>query len=59
MKIDLPTRKPTRLKDYDYSNPGAYFITICTDARKAILSKIVVGDGVLDEFCCYKVYIDI
>ncbi len=45
MKIDFPTRKPTRLKNYDYSTPGAYFITICTDGRKELLSKIVVGQG--------------
>ncbi len=32
----LPTRKPTRLKDYDYSTPGAYFITICTKDRQNI-----------------------
>ena len=28
--MDLPQRKPNRLKDYDYSSPGIYFITICT-----------------------------
>ena len=28
--MDLPQRKPNRLKDYDYSTPGIYFITICT-----------------------------
>lgn len=22
-------RKPNRLKDYDYDNPGTYFITVC------------------------------
>ena len=27
---DLPKRKPTRLKNYDYSQNGAYFITIKT-----------------------------
>ena len=26
----LPKRKQIRLKNYDYSSPGAYFITICT-----------------------------
>ena len=41
---NLPIRKPTRLKDYDYSSAGAYFITICTHNRKNILSKIV-GEG--------------
>ncbi len=45
---DLPKRKPTRLNGYDYSSPGAYFITICVKDRKQILSKIIVGDGVLD-----------
>ncbi|MBQ3226912.1 MAG: hypothetical protein IJB48_07645, partial [Clostridia bacterium] len=46
--MHLPIRKPTRLKGYDDSSPGAYFITICTKERKHLLSKITVGDGVLD-----------
>lgn len=37
-------RKRTRLKDYDYSSSGVYFITICTKDRKPILSNIV-GEG--------------
>ncbi len=41
----FPQRKPTRLKEYDYSSNGAYFVTICTHNRKQILSKIVVGKG--------------
>ncbi len=44
---DLPKRKPIRLKDYDYSTPGAYFITICVKDRKQILSKIIAGDDAL------------
>ena len=43
--MDLPKRKPTRLKGYDYSTPGAYFITICVKDRKQLLSKIIVGQG--------------
>ena len=43
--MKLPKRKPTRLKKYDYSTPGAYFITICTVERKPLLSKITVGQG--------------
>ena len=46
--MDLPKRKQTRLKEYDYSSPGAYFITICVKDRKQLLSKIIVGTGVLD-----------
>ncbi|MBR3588759.1 MAG: transposase [Clostridia bacterium] len=42
-------RKATRLSKYNYSEKGAYFITICTQNRKPVLSKIsIVGDGVLD-----------
>ena len=43
--MKLPKRKPTRLKGYDYGAPGAYFITICTEDRKELLSKIIVGEG--------------
>ena len=33
---NLPKRKPIRIEDYDYSTPGAYFITICTANREKI-----------------------
>ena len=46
--MDLPKRKRIRLQSYDYSAPGAYFVTICTHERKCILSSVAVGDGVLD-----------
>ncbi|MBP3337116.1 MAG: transposase [Clostridia bacterium] len=42
--MTLPKRKPTQLKGYDYSQNGAYFITICTHNKEHILSKIV-GEG--------------
>jgi len=38
---DLPKRKPTRLKNYDYNSEGAYFITICTHNRKNLFGNIV------------------
>lgn len=39
-EIKLQYRKHTRLKDYNYSANGAYFITICTDCqRKSIGEK--------------------
>ena len=38
--MELPKRKPTRLKRYDYSTPGAYFITVCTHNRKQMLSPL-------------------
>ena len=46
--MNLPQRKQNRLENYDYSQNGAYFITICTHNRKQILSDIIVGTGVPD-----------
>ena len=43
--MELQTREPNRLKKYDYSQNGAYFITICTKDRKEILSQVIVGEG--------------
>ena len=45
---DLPKRKQNRLREFDYSTNGAYFITICTQGKKCILGNIV-GVGVLDD----------
>ena len=42
--MDLPKRKQVRLPEYDYSAPGAYFITVCTQNRRCILSEIRRGD---------------
>ena len=41
--MELPERKHPRLKEYDYSQDGAYFVTICTHQRKNLLSNIDVG----------------
>jgi len=45
MKTNLPIRKHTRLKEYNYSQNGYYYITICTHNNNPILSRIVVGRG--------------
>ena len=36
-------RSSHRLKRYDYTQPGAYFVTICTYRKECTLSKIVAG----------------
>ncbi len=41
---ELPRRKHPRLDNYDYSSAGAYFVTICTQDRRRVLSH-VVGRG--------------
>ena len=40
----LPQRKDIRIKNYDYSQSGYYFVTICTLDRKNILCEIVEAD---------------
>ena len=40
---DFPKRKHSRLNYYDYSKSGYYFLTICTDKRKPILSNVGRG----------------
>ena len=51
MEKELPKRKDIRLKNYDYSSPGAYFVTICIKDRKRTLSDIIkpVGVGAFDD----------
>jgi REP element-mobilizing transposase RayT len=38
---ELPTRKRNRLHHYDYSQNGAYFLTICAKGRKEIFGRVV------------------
>lgn len=38
---ELSQRKSIRLKDYDYSQNGCYFITICTQDRQCLFGEIV------------------
>ena len=45
--MELPKRKPNRLKDYDYSQNGGYFVTICTRNKEKLLCNIV-GGGAFD-----------
>lgn len=40
---NTPRRKSLRLKGFDYSQPGAYFITICTQNRKALFGEVIHG----------------
>ena len=34
--MERPVRKPNRLREYDYSQPGCYFVTICTKERRPL-----------------------
>lgn len=47
--MDLPKRKPNRLKKYDYGKTGAYFITVCAKDRKNLFWNNV-GAGIARPF---------
>lgn len=38
-----PKRKSPRLKGYDYSTQGAYFVTVCTYQRMHLFGEVVGG----------------
>ena len=40
----LPNRQSIRLRDFDYSQNGAYFVTLCTARRLCLLGNIEDGD---------------
>lgn len=39
----MKCRKRTRLRGYDYSYPGAYFVTVCTQKQKLTLGNVRKG----------------
>ncbi|MEG1125543.1 MAG: transposase [Oscillospiraceae bacterium] len=45
--MNLPKRKSARLQGYEYSQNGAYFITICTKNKSKLLSDICRGGALL------------
>ena len=49
MSDDIPNRQSIRLPRYDYSRPGAYFITLCTQNRVPLFGKIVAGEMRLND----------
>ena len=42
-------RKSIRLKGYDYSQAGLYFITICVQDRECLFGKIENGEMILND----------
>ena len=51
MKYDpaIYRRRSIRLKGYDYSRNGAYFITLCTQDRRCFLGRVVDGEMRLND----------
>ena len=42
-------RRSIRLKNYDYSQPGAYFVSICVHRRACLFGEIINGKMQLNE----------
>lgn len=49
MSDDFPNRQTFRLKNYDYSRNGMYFITICTNNHENMFGEITNGKMALNE----------
>lgn len=43
-------RRSIRLKDYDYDQPGAYFITICSQNRECLFGNIIQNQLQLNQY---------
>lgn len=46
---EIHTRRSLRLRGYDYSSPGAYFVTVCTNNKECLFGDIVDGAMALNE----------
>jgi putative transposase len=47
--VEVRRRRSGRLKGFDYSRPGAYFVTACTHVRSALLGEVVDGGMQLND----------
>jgi len=48
-KPEMDQRRSLRLKEYDYTQPGVYFITIVTQDRTQLFGEIVDGEMHLND----------
>jgi putative transposase len=46
----LMQRRSIRLKGYDYTQPGAYFVTVVTDGRVNLFGAVVDGKMKVNQF---------
>ncbi len=48
-RLDKHHRRSTRLPGYDYSQSGAYFVTVCTKNRECLFGEIEDGEMHLND----------
>lgn len=49
METSGPSRKALRWKLWDYSTPGDYFVTICTEGKVSLFGAVAHGRVILNE----------
>ncbi len=51
MTTDVPdhNRRSIRLQEYDYAQPGGYFVTICTHNHKCLFGEVIDSEMHLNE----------
>ncbi|HYE12383.1 MAG TPA: transposase [Patescibacteria group bacterium] len=49
MDNNLPNRKDLRIKNYDYSQAGYYFVTICTEGKEHVLGDVVANSNIVGD----------
>ena len=47
---DIHHRRSIRLRDYDYSQAGAYFVTVCAQDRECLFGDVVGGEMRLNKY---------
>jgi REP element-mobilizing transposase RayT len=50
---DLQHRRAIRLAGYDYSRPGAYYVTICTATRECLFGEVTDYEMRLNGLGCF------
>ncbi len=49
MNSPVHNRRSVRLEEYDYSQQGAYFVTICTQQRECLLGQVMNTEMEINE----------
>ena len=55
---EFPIRKKIRLKDFDYSQNGCYFVTVCTKDRQPLFGESVGADIIRPNLSEYGKIVD-
>lgn len=46
---EIPQRRSLRLKGYDYSQAGAYFVTICAHGKECLFGEVIENEMKVNE----------